>query len=86
MTITPWAHSVHHYTERERRYTGTNALAARVTHIAGKTIDGVLRPWRMMVYRDGATGPCSWWHYATRDEAIAGADDELSAIVPGLER
>jgi hypothetical protein len=75
-----------YYVKSERRYIKSRGIAARITYIDGKTIDGVERPWRMTVFRDGAKGPIAWWYYATLAEAIAGADDELSAIVPGLSR
>lgn len=82
-TVTEWRATDGVY---ERRYVESRTLAAHVRYIDHHTIGGVLRPWLMTVSRDGETTACAWWYYATLDEAIAGADDELSAIVPGLKR
>lgn len=84
-TVTEWAGFIDgEHVEHERRYIDSGALAAHVRYIDHHKINGELRPWRMTVFRCGETMLYARWHYATLDEAIAGADDELSAIVPGL--
>ena len=85
-TVTAWACTFIDSATHERLYVGSGEVAASVSYIDGHTIGGVERPWHMTAFRDGETTPRAWWYYATLDEAIAGADDELSAIVPGLER
>lgn len=79
--VTAWQESdgVH-----ERRYCVPDVCAAMVYRITDD--DGDRRRWRMGVWRVDNDRPHSWWRYHTLDEAIAGADSELSAIVPGLER
>lgn len=78
-TVTEWreADGVH-----ERRYVEPNICAAMVYRISADDLDR--RRWRMAVWRVESDRPHSWWRYHTAAEAMAGADSELSAIVPGL--
>lgn len=79
--VTEWSYvgGVH-----ERRYVKPNVAAAKVYLIGAD--DGDSRRWRMAVWRIDDDRPHAWWRYHTAKEAIAGADEELSAIVPGLKR